>query len=150
MFCEINTMGKCKGYCGKELIGEGYCHSCGTQITQMAMVNDLNEKVTDMHYGVYHDNGCCGCTKNRRRFFFFILALIFFVSAFIFLVKDENRPLLAFGCLLVWFAFFLMVALLCPNGCCGMYAADKSWGVISSEDISTCFGCCEESEVITI
>lgn len=77
-----------------------------------------------MHFGCYHDNGCCGCTKNKRRFFFFIIALIFFMSAFVFLAKDDNRPLLAFFCLLVWSGLFLMAALLCPNVCCGMYATD--------------------------
>lgn len=88
---------------------------------------------------IYHDNGCCGCNKNRRRLLFVVIALGATIAGIVFHTGGGTGSAGgAFGVAGV----FLLSALICPNGPCGMYTTDGTWGCLTVEEMT---GCCGDS-----
>lgn len=88
--------------------------------------------------GLYGDRGWCGCTQGRRRLMLVVLALMFAcfgIAAFVQGTLNGTPGGALLGVAAVW----LLCAVMCPNGCCGMYAANRSWGMLTRRDVEDWF-----------
>jgi hypothetical protein len=133
-------MGRCQG-CNAEGLGDGYCHSCIMSRNHQQMIENARRMNQELHYAIYHDLGCCGCNKWRRRYFFLLLAITFAVLGLVFLVirRDNTNEYASFFILaIIWF----VVAITCPNGLCGEYSVDKTWGCLSCQELTAGLECC--------
>jgi hypothetical protein len=111
--------------------------------SQMSILASAQKMNVDLHFGIYHDNGCCGCTQGRRRLLFLLIALGGLIGAFVALGSGSDSSTVS--ALFALAGIFLVCALMCPNGPCGMYAADKSWGVLKPSDVTGLCGASKPS-----
>lgn len=130
-------MGRCDR-CGVEGYGSGVCSSCASHISwmnnMMEMTRQAQQTSYNIHMGIYHDNGCCGCNVHRRRLLFLVLTVGFFIGAAVTAILREKSEV-SIG-LAGAGALWMVCGLCCPNGCCGMYANNREWGVLTPAVIS--------------
>jgi hypothetical protein len=134
------TVGNYKcGRCGLHMSYYGACPNCsgGTSGTwgadMMEVARSAGTMATGLHYGIWHDRGCCGCNVHRRRLVGVVLTVIYFVAGLA--IIGAGNTFLGM-CFLGGAAFFFGFAAVCPNGCCCVHYTDnKEPGTITVNEL---------------
>jgi hypothetical protein len=99
--------------------------------TPLPSVESSSRIAYDLNIGIYHDDGCCGCTTTRRRLLLFALSMVSLSVGFFGLLggggsasgTSANQQSPSSGLAIGGFGgalFWLITAMACPNGCCGV------------------------------
>lgn len=103
----------------------------------MAMLEDVRRFNKDLNHACYHDDS--GCTTKKRRRYILLWSVGLFVGGLVAFAASYSEQ---GGALLFGAAVFLLLALTCPNGCCGEYSRNKERGCITSAEVKeecSCF-----------